>query len=51
MDWLFYVYKDAVMTEMKMWMGRRGMRFQVGSGRRDAGAVRSLVIARDLQFE
>ena len=30
--WLFYAYKDAVMNEMKMVMGRRGVRF-LGDGR------------------
>ena len=26
--WLFNVYMDAVMNEVKMWMGRRGVRVQ-----------------------
>ena len=26
--WLFNVYMDAVMKEVKMWMRRRGVRFQ-----------------------
>ena len=26
-DWLFNVYMDSVAKEVKMWMGRRGMRF------------------------
>ena len=28
--WLFKVFMDAVMKEVKMGMGRRGVRFQMG---------------------